>query len=352
MQRNITMAGIEERNYGCTNKKVTSIGLGGGSLNKYSYSDGVDTVRRALELGITYFDTSVHYGHGIRKYGTGVSQAILGEALEEEKEGYLLATKIGHFYTSDKYRSRDAIRTQIEDNLRLLRRDSIDVLQIHEADWQWWWTDNPSDNRQNTLSDVTLNYSNSPVMEVLEESKKQGLSKAIGITGNSSIKLKKILDEVNVDACLCAFHYNVFHRGVKHDLIPATRANGTALILGGVFQCYREEYDSSATLQSDHLWNSNPSWNLLDINSSWLTSKNSLWMPGELRNRVERLWYLRNESGLSMMELIIGYMLGDQNISSILIGAGKPSEVEQCVKAAEKGPLSKDLHSEIECLGN
>jgi aryl-alcohol dehydrogenase-like predicted oxidoreductase len=345
------MAGIEERNYGSTNEKVTSIGLGGGSLNKYSYSEGVATVRRALELGITYFDTSVHYGHGIRKYGTGVSQAILGEALEGEKDDYLLATKIGHFYTSDKYRSRDAIRTQIEDNLRLLRRDNIDVLQIHEADWQWWWTDNPSGNRQYPL-DNTFNYVNSPVIEVLEESKKRGLSKAIGITGNSSIKLKKVLDSVDVDACLCAFHYNVFHRDVKHDLIPTTQPKGTALILGGVFQCYREEYDSSDKLLSDHPWDFNPSWNLLDINGPWLKSKDSSWMSSELRLRVDRLHSLRNESGLSMMELIMGYMLGDQNITSILIGAGKPSEIEQCARAAERGPLPNDLHQEIERLGN
>jgi aryl-alcohol dehydrogenase-like predicted oxidoreductase len=53
-----------------------------------------------------------------------------------------------------------------------------------------------------------------------------------------------------------------------------------------------------------------------------------------------------------MMELIIGYMLGDQNVSSILIGAGKPSEIEQCVQAAEKGALPEDLHLEIECLGD
>ena len=109
---------IEKHPYGNTGERVTVVGLGGAGLGKYSFTDGVATVRRALELGVTYFDTSPAYG---------LSQAILGEALEDRSEEYLLATKIGHLAAPARFRSPDGLRVQLEENLRMLRRSSVDI---------------------------------------------------------------------------------------------------------------------------------------------------------------------------------------------------------------------------------
>ena len=58
------MAGLEHRAFGQGDATSTIIGLGGGTLRKHSFSDGVATVRQALELGVNYFDTSpVSYTH-------------------------------------------------------------------------------------------------------------------------------------------------------------------------------------------------------------------------------------------------------------------------------------------------
>ncbi len=65
---------IERRPYGRTDEHVSVVVLGGGSLDKHSFADGVATVRRALELGVSYFDTSPYYG-------SGLSQGIYGVAL-------------------------------------------------------------------------------------------------------------------------------------------------------------------------------------------------------------------------------------------------------------------------------
>jgi predicted aldo/keto reductase-like oxidoreductase len=73
---------IESRPYGSTGERVTILGLGCGALAKHSFAQGVATVRRALELGITYFDTSPFYCDG-------ASQAILGETLDGRSEKYL-----------------------------------------------------------------------------------------------------------------------------------------------------------------------------------------------------------------------------------------------------------------------
>ena len=66
---------LEKRPYGQTGDRVTVIGLGGAGLYKHSFTEGVATVQRALELGVTYYDTSP-------EYGGGMSQAILGDAPE------------------------------------------------------------------------------------------------------------------------------------------------------------------------------------------------------------------------------------------------------------------------------
>ena len=81
---------MEHRPYGQTGKKASIIGLGGAYLTASSFADGVATVHKALDLGITYFDTSP-------MYCSGVSQAVLGEGLKDKKDGYLLATKLGYF---------------------------------------------------------------------------------------------------------------------------------------------------------------------------------------------------------------------------------------------------------------
>ena len=338
------MGQLETRQYGKTGERATVLGLGGGSLNKYSHDDGVATVRHALELGVTYFDTSVLYGHGLTGYGTGASQVILGEALEGRPESYMLATKVGHFSAPARYRSADAIRTQIDESLRLLRRDSVDVLQIHEADWHWWWTDKPPQDMGSPL-DRGYDYAGSPVMEVLREARAGGLCRSIGITANSSDTLGQVLSRVDVDACLCAYDYSVFRRGVRRDLLPLARDGGTAVILGGIFQGYQ------GSVFSPHPVTPTPVWSLLTIDQKWLAS-NAAWMSADLRAGAETLYSLQRESGMSMLELVMRYMLGDRGISTLLIGAASPSEIEQSVRAAEKGPLPADLHQAIEVLGD
>ena len=88
-------------------------------------------MRHGIDAGLTYFDTSHLYGHGM-------SQAIYGTALTDGDEGFLFGTKLGHFRNPALYRSADALRAQLNENLRLLRREQVDLLQVHEADFQAW----------------------------------------------------------------------------------------------------------------------------------------------------------------------------------------------------------------------
>ena len=313
-------APISQRPLGQTGEQTTVVGLGGARLANHSFATGVATVRRALELGVTYFDTSPGYGQGM-------SQAILGEALAGQTAPHLLATKLGYLAAPARFRSPDALRTQLEENLRLLRRDQVDILQVHEADHYYWWSDDPSDSR---LVDPASEYdfANAPIIQVLQEEQAQGRCRFIGITGNTPDRLARVLRAVEVDTCLTAFNYGVLHRAARRQLLPAARERGTAVILGGVFQQGR----------------------LVVVRPEWLRSPPD-WLTPDVHQRLERLYALQQQSGLSLVTLTLRYLLADPAVSAILVGAAAPSEIEESVAAVQAGSLPSDLHEAIEALG-
>ena len=316
-------ASLEQRPFGRTGEQVTAISLGGVGLPRVSFADGVATVHRALELGINYVDTAPLYTRGL-------AQAILGVALEGRQEPHLLATKLGHLAQPSRFRSPDALHTQFEENLRLLRRDSVDVLMVHEADQHHWWSDAPSDN---PLVDLDTEYDvvNAPVMQVLREVQAAGRCRYLGITGNSPDHLAHILRAAEVDTCLSAFNYGVIDRGVRRQLLPTAGERGVAVLLGGVFRQGR----------------------LVAIRPEWLQTPPRWpdWMTPEMQSRVGRLAALQQGSGLSLTTLTLRYLVADRSIATILVGAATPAEIEESVAAVQAGPLAPDLHQAVEALG-
>ena len=313
------MAALTTTKLGSTDLVATSFGLGCGPLDVRSFATGVATVERALELGVRYFDTSPHYGKG-------VSQAILGTALRDRDEEYVLATKIGHFATPSHYRSMDAIRSQLDENLRLLRRDRVNVLQIHEADWHLWWSDEPCD--EYPLKDeIDYSFSAAPVMRVLAEARDRGRCDAIGITGNTAAGTARVLQHVEVDTYLLAMSYNPVERDAKKQALPLAQKKGVATILGGVLRAGR----------------------LAQRNDDWFASPPE-WMTPAIETPLKRLYELSSDTGLSLPALALRFVMADPAVTIALLGCQTPEEVELDVEAASAGPLPVDIHQAIEDL--
>jgi aryl-alcohol dehydrogenase-like predicted oxidoreductase len=294
---------LETRPYGQTGDRVTVIGQGGVFLDQHSFDVGVATVHRALELGVTYFDTSPYYG-------SGMSQGIMGKALEGRSEKYMLATKIGRMRVPARSRSYDALRAQLDEGLRLLRRDSVDTVQVHESDQHVWWTDSPPPPERRDPLDPNYDFAGAPVMEVLRDIKEEGLCRFVGVTGNSADGVGLVASKVDADVCLIAFNYDILRRRARRETIPVARAKNMTVALGAIIR-----------------------------------------LPADMPDALERLYAVQRESGLSLVELTIRYLLADPDFSTILVGAAKPSEIEECVAAAETGPLPADLHQTLEALG-
>lgn len=308
---------MQERPYGPTGEITTAIGLGGAFLTARSYDDGVATVRRALDLGVRYYDTSPMYCQG-------AAQAVMGEALDGVTQPYLLATKLGYLSHPARYHSPDALRTQLDENLRLLRRDHVDTLQLHEADLEHWWS--PAESATGRIKpDVDYDFDNAPALRVLRELRREGRCRFIGISGNSAEHMGRILREVEIDTFLQAFNYDLIRRGAR-DTLPVAAAKGCVRLAGAIFQRGLAR----------------PDYELLEHPPEWLTP--------ELEEKYQRIYDLQEGSGMTLAEMGVRFIVAQPEIDTIIIGAKTPREIEECVRAAEKGPLPEDMGREIEAI--
>jgi len=283
------------------------------------FERSVETVRRAVSLGIHYFDTSP-------LYRAGASQAIVGEALAERDEPHLLATKVGHFKEARFFRSVEAMRVQLRENLRLLRRDAVDVLQVHEADWENWWVDR-SDVGVCELFDPQKSYdfAGAPVVEFLRQAKAEGFCRYIGITGNNARHLTRLVAELDgIDSVLVAYNTMPLNASARDDLLPAAHKKGMAIVAAGLMTFVHR------------------------IPPGWRTE--GTYFGKHAEEQLAALQKLQNASGLSMAELVLRWGLADDRISTLLVGACQPPEVEANAAAIVKGRLPADLHEAIEII--
>ncbi|MFN2284853.1 MAG: aldo/keto reductase [Anaerolineae bacterium] len=155
---------MEYTQLGRTGVTVSRLGFGGAPagltnyLGEYTPANAdqrqqvIDALRRALELGVTYFDTAPGYGQG-------ESESIFGEALEGAGERVFIATKVG---------TGDQVRPSAEASLKRLRRDRLDLLQIH------------GDSYTPSMADAIL--APGGMLDQMEQLKAEGLVRFIGFT--------------------------------------------------------------------------------------------------------------------------------------------------------------------------
>ncbi len=84
--------------------------------------------------------------------------------------------------------------------------------------------------------------------------------------------------------------------------------------------------------------------------AEWLTSPPDGTTP-ECNDRIKRLDGIHRDSGLSVVELTIRYLVADHDVSTILVGAANPGEIEESFAAGEAGPLPAELQAAVEERG-
>ena len=183
-------------NLGNTGLRVSKIGYGcaglGNIYTPVTEDDAKESIRKAYEeYGINYFDTAPSYGKN------SLSETILGRGLKEAgiRDKVIIATKCGD-YEEDQYVqdfSYSGIISRFEDQLRRLQTDYVDVLQLHDFDYA------PS-------MEMVLEES----IPALQQLKKEGKARYIGITSVRNTALKYVLDRTDcLDMILTFGRYNL-----------------------------------------------------------------------------------------------------------------------------------------------
>ena len=189
---------MEYRTLGRTGLKVPEIGFGcgnvGGLMVRGSHDKQVQAVRRALELGIDYFDTAP-------AYGDGQSETNLGRVLAELRPRVTVATKV-RIRSDDLNDIRGAVQRSLEASLQRLQRDSVGVLQLHTQ-----ISMERGGPQTLGLEDVLGNHG---VADAIDALRTQGLVRFMGFTGMGETRaLHQVVDSGRFDVVQA--YYNLLN---------------------------------------------------------------------------------------------------------------------------------------------
>jgi uncharacterized protein len=201
------MSGIPRRQFGTTPVEVSALGLGGYHLGKIQAVDeAVKIVHAAIDAGVTFMDNAW-------EYHDGRSEEIMGKALEGRRDRTFLMTKV-----CSHGRGRKVAMEQLEESLRRLRTDHLDLWQIHEVVYQ---------------NDPDLHFAPDGAVEALDQAKREGKVRFVGFTGHKdpSIHLKMLAHDYRFDACQLPLNcLDARFRSFEVDVLPELIRRGIAPI--------------------------------------------------------------------------------------------------------------------------
>jgi len=286
------------RTLGRTGLEVSELGLGGLFVSKVGgpFEQARATILRAIELGVNYVDTAPGYLD---------SEEVLGRVLEGVDTPLILSTKLGGRPQPFDARDADGLRRSVEESLRLLKRDAVDILMVHEPDrpGQYdWWTD--------------WDVPDGPVMEVLSDLKASGVIRHTGLGGTTAYELARLIQTGAFDVVLTAFNYSLLWREAAVEVIPAAAEQGTGIIVGSPLQ-----QGALARRYDDEVRNGAP------------------WLSRPRREQYLALYSFLDDIGMALPEAGLRFVLSNPAVCCTLMGARSADEVERNVAAVERGPL-------------
>ena len=205
---------IPTRPFGRTGERVSVLGLGGWHIGlPDSDRAGVRLIHAAIDAGITFLDNAWDYNDGL-------SEARMGQAIADRRDRVFLMTKVCTHGRDGKVAMR-----QLEDSLRRLRTDHLDLWQIHEVVFD----DEPD-----------RHFAEGGTVEALERARKEGKVRYLGFTGHKSpaLHLSMLSRGFKWDACQLPLNcFDATFRSFEREVLPVLEAQGIAAIgmksLGG-----------------------------------------------------------------------------------------------------------------------
>lgn len=273
------------RQLGRTELRVSILGFGASPLGDVygatNPAEGERAVHMAIHEGINFFDVSPYYG-------LNLAEERLGAALQGRRRQVILATKCGRYGTSDFDFSERQVYFSVEESLRRLRTDYIDLLQAHDIEFA----------SLQQIVDETI-----PAMKRMQE---QGKVRYIGITGYPLNLLLRTAAATSVDTILSYCHYNLLVDDMDTSLAPFAESRGLGLINGSPLHM------GLLTEQGA------PDWHPA---------------PAEVHEAAKRALEFCRNRGIDLSELALRYCLDYPRVATTLVGMATREQVESSVRA-------------------
>jgi aryl-alcohol dehydrogenase-like predicted oxidoreductase len=305
-----------------TSLKVSRVAIGTWAIGGWMWggtdeAESIATIRAAIEHGINAIDTAPVYGFGR-------SEEIVGKAISEAKlrSRLVIATKTGLEWQNGKVfrnASRARIMQEVEDSLRRLRTDYIDIYQVH-------WPD-PSVAIEETAEAMLTLFN-------------QGKIRAIGVSNFSVPQMERFRRIAPLHVLQPP--YNLFERGIETDLLPYCAKNGIAMFGYGALcrGLLSGRMRAETAFTGDDLRRNDPKFRKPRF-AQYIAA-------------VEKLDRLaRQRFGKRVIHLAVRWML-DQGITTALWGARRPDQLQPVdgvlgwtLDASAKAEIDRILHEEI-----
>ncbi len=304
---------MEIRNLGTSGLRISAIGLGCNNFGaRIDFEATKAVMHKAFDCGITLFDTADVYGE------RGGSETCMGQILGDKRKEIVLATKFGLPMDDAGVKvgaSRRYIMQAIEDSLRRLRTDWIDLYQLHQPDPR-----TPIAETLQALDDLVrqgkvryIGCSNLPAWQVVE--------------AQWTARAKHLHAFVS-----CQDEYSLLVRGIEKELVPAANKYGLGLLpyfplasglLTGKYRRNAPMPEGARLTKTKRLAD------------RYMTDAN--WPV------VEKLQAFCEARGKTMLELAFSWLLAQKPVASVIAGATRPEQVEQNVKAGTWQLTTEDL---------
>jgi D-threo-aldose 1-dehydrogenase len=311
---------------GRTDVMVSCLGFGGvplGGLYKdVSEFEAGSTVRRALDLGINYFDTAPIYGFG-------KSEIRLGRELaRRSRDSIVVATKVGYtlvpedggldekvFHRFDNVPpmrpvfdySYDGIMRTFDDSLHRLNLSHVDILNIHDPDDHW-------------EEAIKIVY------PALHKFRSEGVVRAIGVGMNQAEMLARFASEGDFDCLLVAGRYTLIDQTALRELLPICERKGISVIIGG-------PYNSG----------------ILATGARPGATYNYVDAPPDVMERVAAIEAVCARYSIPLQAAALQFPLAHPAVASIIPGARSVAEVEENFRLLSLS-IPNDLWEELQHL--
>ncbi len=293
---------MEYRRLGRSGVKVSEVALGSWLTYGSSVEEGRarECIHRAYELGINFFDTA-------NVYARGAAEEVVGRALKGfARESYFLATKV-YFPMgegpNDRGLSRKHIMEQCHASLRRLGVDYVDLYQCHRYD-----AETPLEETLRALDDLV----------------RQGKVLYVGVSEWSAGQISealKIADEMGFDRIVSNQpRYNMIQRHIERRVMPLCEVEGVGQVVFSPL--------GQGVLTGKYRPGEAPAEGTRAANPGQSAFMREL-MNERVLSAVEGLRGVASDLGLSMSQLALAWVLRRENVSSAIIGASRPEQVEE-----------------------